>query len=401
MIGLIKKLDFFSINQSIKIEGQNNYKTLFGGIMTILLALTYITGVIYFGSELWLKQKPKVIVSAANFENPFPISVNIQAFNIYTAIQDQNSMEVVDPKVFRVSAVNNVFEYDENHNVKLTSNQLEIDLCNKYYSNSTQLSNDTIVNLNGFYCLKPNQFFIEGYWGSRIYSDLNIIFEKCVNSTTSEVICEDEKVINKKLAFLSFYAVNNILYPESYDNPVVTYLEDNYNVLTPDLTYDIILYLKMMNFKTDIGFLLESNDIKNSFYFEKPTYHYFSRRDPIIAVFNVKSYRLGQSIARTYTKIQDVATNVGGLLKILTMLASIISNLVSKIEFTNDFLYNLEVRSAKKESFLINKNLKLKDNESSSIQKIKLQTNNFTNITKVKKRSVHEENPIFYGEQNS
>ena len=271
MIRLIKKLDFNSINESIKIEGKNNYKTFFGGIMTILLAITYFIGVIYFGSELWLKQKPIIIVSASDFAHPFPISVNDESFNVYTAIQDENSMEIVDPKLYRVYAVNNIFEYDDNNKLIFTQNKLEIDVCSSYYSSPSQISNDTILNLNGYYCIKPNQFFIEGYWGAKIYSDLNIFFEKCVNGTTPGVVCEDKEVIDKKLSYVSFYAKNNILHPEDYDYPVVNYMEDNYNVLSPNLSYDVTIFLKLMNFKTDVGFLLENYETKQNYYFEKPT----------------------------------------------------------------------------------------------------------------------------------
>ncbi len=86
MVSLIKKLDYYSINKSIKIEGKNSYNTFIGGLMTIVFSITYLCGIFYFGSELWLKQKPTVVVFAADFTDPFPIPVNDDNFNIYFCV---------------------------------------------------------------------------------------------------------------------------------------------------------------------------------------------------------------------------------------------------------------------------------------------------------------------------
>ena len=71
------------------------------------------------------------------------------------------------------------------------------------------------------------------------------------------------------------------------------------------------------------------------------------------------------------------------------MMTSLISKFISRIEFTNDNLFNLESRSAKKDvSSLTRNENKAKVNVSSSMSNInnRLQSNNFVNVAKVNKR---------------
>ena len=71
--------------------------------------------------------------------------MNHTSFNIYVAIQNQSSIEFVDPTVLTVTASTNIGKRDENGIFKSKRLALDIDICSKYYPSNKFLSNDTEI----------------------------------------------------------------------------------------------------------------------------------------------------------------------------------------------------------------------------------------------------------------
>jgi hypothetical protein len=110
-------------------------------------------------------------------------------------------------------------------------------------------------------------------------------------------------------------------------------LIDHFNVLSSQLTYNIVFYAKILEYSTDNGFLLENISEIKTFFVEEPMYMYYLNRPNVISIIELKSDRIGQVIRRSYIKIQDVATRIGGLSKILAMIVSVISYYYSLVNY--------------------------------------------------------------------
>jgi hypothetical protein len=73
----------------------------------------------------------------------------------------------------------------------------------------------------------------------------------------------------------------------------------------------------------------------------------------LIASISVGTYRLGESVKRSYSKIQDILTKFGGLAKSLMMIASFLVTYTSKVEYQLDFVANLRTRYENSKNILV------------------------------------------------
>ena len=99
-----------------------------------------------------------------------------------------------------------------------------------------------------------------------------------------------------------------------------------------------------MEFVTDSGFILQNLHTISTYFATDPRILYYGKRDPIIADIVIQSKPLGQKVKRSYIKFQDFLTKIGGLIKAITLLGSLIIQFTSNIEFYNDYINNLFLR---------------------------------------------------------
>lgn len=327
---LFTMLDFNGYSPSIRIDSKKIYQTVAGGIISLMYFISMSTGIVYFCSQMWTKVDPIVITSTYDVE-PYPIPLSDSDFNIYFSIQDKDAYDYVDPQVFTVNAQHIVTKYVNNTFISSTV-EVEVKPCKYFYHQSSDLSNDTVIDIENYYCLDPKNVYVQGFWGSEVNSYITIRIEKCSNSSIS-MNCLPEDKINDKLGYVSFYFRSNLVYSSNYSDPLYAVLEDNYNRLNKDLSFDVVLYLKSLEYSTDSGFFLENSQILKSFFVEGPVYNYYVSDDRRITTIDIKGHRIGEVYKRSYLKIQDVVTKIGGLAKVLAILANTLSFHISLLAY--------------------------------------------------------------------
>jgi hypothetical protein len=68
-------LDSFGINVSFYLRGYKNYRSHFGGFVTIIIYIvTIICGFIFFANQIYERKSPKVSTTSGIFKNPTKIS---------------------------------------------------------------------------------------------------------------------------------------------------------------------------------------------------------------------------------------------------------------------------------------------------------------------------------------
>lgn len=251
----------------------------------------------------------------------------------------------------------------------------------QYYKSISQISNDVKFDLSKYLCIKPNSTHIQGFWGGEKNTFLFIEIRKCSNSTDiiNEIKpkCKSAKEINDNIQYVSFYIRNTIIQPNDFENPVKYILTNNYRTINTYLSYNIVIWLKQLDFIEDLGLFFEETYIRTSFYYDTIE-NQFSNDNSIVANFQVKHDRIGRKIYRNYLKIQDVLTNLGGLIKIITLFAYILSYSISKIEFSNDiyeYYHNRYERISKSNHMSHIKNIKNNDNPKNNIKSNEISIN--------------------------
>lgn len=387
-INIVKYLDFLSSPPALKINQQPCYQTYFGGIISLIIFSCTIVGVVYFGSELFTKIEPVAIISAKDFDT---LEFNIAPldYSIYIAIEDKNYVYYNDPTIFSITAYNDVITISQEGIQNTTRQSIEIKTCSLLFDDKAVLQNNqTNLDLNMFYCIKPNQCKIKGFWGSSFNSYVGIVLSKCVNSTENKNFCKSIEVIENKLqgGVIDIYSENHILDLNDYNYPVKRFFTNVFNSLNIDLTFSLFIPLRRLDFISDGGFILKDEMSIMTSYFEEPHILYYGRRDEVIADILIQGEHLGMKIARTYTKFQDVLTKVGGLIKALTVIGRLIINYTSEIEFINDYIFNIKCRERvigfeseknfikkdKSESLAMKKNLGVKNSNSAKANELDL-----------------------------
>jgi hypothetical protein len=213
----------------------------------------------------------------------------------------------------------------------LNETEIEMDLCSKYYTNKDIVEDNYKLPLELFYCTKPDATYIEGFWGAEIYANLRIEVTKCKNSTKNNFHCKSPEKISSTIqnGMLSYLFTTYDVDPKNYENPLKRQLYDEYNLLNANSSLEYSIQLAPKKFKSDNGLMFP--DIKT---FEGLDYSMkiFNRntRSEYIFTITFEGNPSGAIYIRSYVKLQTVLTQIGGFIKTITMIGSIISMIFSK-----------------------------------------------------------------------
>jgi hypothetical protein len=196
MKNLVLAADFLGFSHSLLIDGKKIYPSLLTGVLSILTTLLGLLCVGYFGSELLVRENPTMIVSSERKEDFGPYPMSMKGFQILVGLEYKNFTYYADPTIFRVEAEANVIKYEGTQQV-FEAKKANVDICEKFYTQDDIVEKNMVMPLDKFYCVEPNTVNISGYWGSPTpYSYIRIHFKKCVNSTSSKVVCKSQEVID-------------------------------------------------------------------------------------------------------------------------------------------------------------------------------------------------------------
>lgn len=331
------------VSPTLKIEGKDSYQTPFGGILNIFLIILSVLGTIYFGKELILKQEPQVVISLTEGHQVGPFEIRNSGFNILLSLELPNFTYYQDERIYFVNATYESTQYYENNTITDVILPLESGLCNKYFTDE-EITNKfkTSLKLDTFYCVRPNQVSIEGFWGNSIYKNIRISVFTCQNSTANNYNCLPEEEISRYIngGIISIYAANPFTNYNNLDTPITMRLADIFNSINIDLTFDYVFEIQSLEFNDDQGFMLQN--IKETSFpsIESVKTLYYGKRGNLISNITVEGYPYGQKINRSYNKIQDILTRIGGLLKALSIIASFLSKIYSEFQFYSDSIFN-------------------------------------------------------------
>lgn len=375
--------DMLSKSPSLKVNEKSSYRTYFGGIISIIIIILTICSIGYFGKDLISKKDPIAIVSAYEFDN---ISFNISPNDYYLllAVEDSNFSYYNDPTIFTFRAYHQTILLNSDGKTTVTTIDFEIKPCIEYFQNTTLKEG---LNKEIFFCLNPDQYKTEGYWGHQINSYVGIILEKCVNTTINNNHCKSENEIDSKIngGVLSMYSLNSNLNLKSFEEPIKIDYDNIFYSLNSEFTFTLFIQLRKLEIITDHGFILEQFSDMNKYYIDKPHLLYYGKRGSIISDIVIQNKPMGQKINRTYIKFQDFLTKMGGLIKALIVIGSLMIKFTSDAEYYNNYIYNITTKRRNKDNNLINQS-QLNSYISNNFLNTKVITNKTKNQIKINQK---------------
>jgi hypothetical protein len=345
-MGFIKYLDIFGKEFSFKIFGYSSYKTTSGGILTIIMF--FITSVLtfMFGVDLIKKSNPRVMMERVIPINYSYINCTIQNFPLYWRISDDNSANVDFTNILYPKLSFYVYKLNKSDNsyIKLDEKELPIQSCTrKLVNNDAQYDK---YGLNNFYCIdwSLSGYPLGGFWdGSELIYYFEQVFYTCPNDNKTSPDCANQNKIKEFLGssnkiYYEIYYPQVALSTSNSTNPIHHTAVNYFQMLSPYLYKKNRYFFSEIELKSDKGIIFTDTDYIKLISFDDLTYDigYLSDSDffdPNISsgIFATTIY-LSKNYNRynlSYLKIQDVAAQVGGIIKILLILCFCINHYIN------------------------------------------------------------------------
>jgi hypothetical protein len=183
--------------------------------------------------------------------------------------------------------------------------------------------------------LNSQDIVLGGNFISEYFSNFNYILQKCVNSTDSKIICKSSSEIDEKIkgGFFEFYYFDTFVDLNNYSQIFKENFMSYFILLDPKASKFVDFYFKYLNISSDVGFIFESKKYTSAVAFDYYKEQIVtSSSDNLIIEFYVNSSKNYLTYTRIYMKFQEFAATIGGLLKIMTFLGSIITSKFTKYE---------------------------------------------------------------------
>ena len=158
-----------------------------------------------------------------------------------------------------------------------------------------------------------------------IYYEIDIF--KCQNSTKNKDICKSNEEINSKLDSLYFQLkfVDNMFNVGNYSNPVSKYINNKNTALKRDTLVNFWLNFFSVSLLTNDGLIFENLSKLDTYAFDFHSEAFNPSNDPLVHQTQFYILNNSQNYERSYSRLQNVAADIGGIYKFFFMIGSVLN----------------------------------------------------------------------------
>lgn len=316
---MIKAFDIYGNYFQLRIKDQTKFKSIIGGILSIITLGVLIFCFVVFGRDFYKRKNPRILIEDGFYEDD-----SIPIFN--GTLYEEQYFILAFEKQLNYFSVPYTSSFKNSTMVREYLQPCDIN----FLVNSTLVSNLTeyrFLNFN-YYCLKMNDY--ELFSSKTNKKKINIILRECKGINENDIkqnnlTCnktQNESLVGGLLAYMHYYKIGFM--PENFDQPFVKKFAEK--LISTQLTYQTTVEFtaNAINLKDDRGIII--SDVKNT------TNLRIVNADIRYDILSVKptipkmtiNISLGddyRTYNRTYSKFQDLLASIGGFMKlILTIL---------------------------------------------------------------------------------
>lgn len=386
---LLLASDIYFIRPKLFIFHKENFSTLLGGLFSIITILSISSLSMYFVYQVLARTSTRVVFSqSSKYFNSFDhssIPIMVGMFDaLGSALKNPDSTYYVegryssfinDPKTEKVIA----------NFTKIVFEKCDI---NKHFGDYADIFRK-VPFFNDWYCFQPGKYNMSlfGKYGDLGgFSMLDIYFYKCKNATTGAISnsTASNSVVTKNTnggpACLEKSNIDTIIntgvgslmyidYDIDHDNvedPQTMILKNDLMTLSPYLFKRMMINKKNVKYRTDYGLFIESNR-RLDFYqydFSQTTYNLNDINNLMYAQITLQTSGKTDLYSREYYKIQNCLADIGGIMKgimtVFTVLLSLINDQFFFLSIINNlFLIDNESKKLNIKKFEYLKNMKM------------------------------------------
>jgi hypothetical protein len=356
--------------------------------MTIGITILSIILGLDLGNELYLKKRPNL--SFNKIILPSAPKIDVRANNMIFAITilDDNYQVFDYENYFEIGSYllrKNITEM-KNIDDPITKNKFILEKLNLKLVDCKNMKNEfidykhkkfnfksdfEILDLNNAKCLSDysyyddnskinNPLIIYGDSKSNKYSNIIFSLKKCNKKTN--INCHNTNEIDKMLtkSHLAFYFIDKGIDPFLFNSPYNYFINTYFAKLDSNLNKKTDLYFKNSTITTDVGLMfqewVQETDFTFYFYREQVTTSY----SEVLFEISINSAIESEFLKRFYMKIQDLASMIGGIIKISMIIGELVSRFFNRhIMYTVilNKLFNFKIKTDDLDIIKTNKNM--------------------------------------------
>ena len=388
-----QNIDMYSKKIGFFYNGHEKISSFFGLFLTLAYIFVSLTLFIYQIIKTIQREELRVYDSTMyGIEMP-SIEINSDKFYFAFGLEDPStSSRFIDERIYypKIVFVDKVKVNDELVTAKQIT--LEYEKCKVEKFGEKYQSLFIKNELDNSYCLKDTNFNLTlagGYKYDRM-TYLRIRIYPCVNSTENNNSCKPQEVIDRYLSsgFFSIIIKDFGLNPLNYSVPILPTLQDLYTTIDKGIMRNYILNFRVTEINTDIGLI--SEDIKSEKYLQyfkelqtftfRDEQEYYNGKSIILVQMKLDDTILIQR--RTYTKISEIFSRIGGYMQLMNTAFLLLSSIINKIHSNFKVINNI-FKFSLKENKIILKFFPLKEfttkNSKNTTNCLIISSNNFKN----------------------
>ena len=406
----ITALDYISPSITFYHKGNLSHTSIFSGILSIIaIVFVFILGVNY-SLEIIQRTDPNTYYFNSFIEDAGTIQINSSSlFHFIIPVKNIRGKYIYDQFDFTIFNIIGTSVYYSNFYQTLRTRPLKkmkhwvYGLCDKEDGDEVKdLLNYTIFEKSA--CIKkfcngttqkcydkgdPNFVWPEIAHGSFNENNIlyNFIIQKCDNTLIKELLgedaqCKSDEEINQyfqqNVQLLYLYFINNYINVLDYDNPSNKFFYRIENILVNDQYTENDLNINPALIKSNVGLFFDSIKEDYSYSFDRNDV-YTGTYDGVYTVYGFFLKNMMVYYERTYKKIQDVVSDIGGIHQVVTIIAVCLNSIYNEYVILSDtsLLLDSSIENEKK----INK-----DKQSQNINN-KLDSNKNTGVLEIRKYS--------------
>ena len=333
--------DIYSTRISFFSNNRERIGSYFGLILTIIYFIVSLILIIINSLDAVKRTDLRLYDSTSLSSHTPSININSSMINFAFGLEDRiSSKRFIDPSIYypeilyleRVKLPGGEFETQ-----KMV--ELEYVRCTKEHFGINY--KDLLVEnkLNNSYCLSDFNLTLAGGYKFDIMNYIRIKIIPCVNSTKNNFTCKSRDEIDYYVngGYLSILFMDIGLNPSNFSNPIIHTLQDLYTTVDKQIFRDFILNFQIDEIQTDTGLIGENiNKEKYLQFLSKEQFFYFRSEeeyysDNQIGDIQIRLSDLVHIQRRSYKKLQETFSNIGGYMKLLSTMFTLISLIKNKL----------------------------------------------------------------------
>ncbi|KAL4476124.1 hypothetical protein ABPG74_009857 [Tetrahymena malaccensis] len=356
MLAKLNKIDIFGSQIFLRFDGESTYKSKLGS--TITLSIIGIISFRFMSIILSISKRtdPTVIYTERQVDSPAQFIATSTTFPLAFAMEDPVTRNYyIDESIYVVKGLLQQKYLVYNNQTQLydtvwDNKVVQLQPCTKAnFQNPDNANYYLQLNYTNMYCFSPDeQLSIQGDFPSPTFQQFQIFIQEC------ETNCKSKEEINYYLlkSGIGMQISDSYVDPTIKSNPFKIYSRDMYWPTSVDLPKDIIVYLRNNYVYSDFGWI--SSDIQIQKFPSYSFYENFVYPPNFQSYFFSVTFRFEKQkegvYQRSYSKLTDILSQIGGFSQSLLAIGFIICSNFSQLQLNQQMVNSVFNYDEKEES---------------------------------------------------